>query len=87
MIIKRNQKNSIPFFSWKPIVMALVISAAVITNVVGLKQTSPLAVSIIGLLTPIFILLTSVFFLNEKIQPKQYVSFLLMLLGCYLLLM
>ena len=86
-IKKQVIENSIPFFSWKPIVMALVISAAVITNVVGLKQTSPIAVSIIGLLTPIFILLTSVFFLNEKIQPKQYVSFLLMLLGCYLLLM
>ncbi len=81
---KNNQ--SVAIFSLKPIIMAIVIVAAVIANTIGLKYTNSLITSVIGLLTPILVVLGSIIYMNEKITTKQLFAFVLMLIGSLLLI-
>lgn len=83
---KSNKEESTKLFSWKPILMAIIIAAAVITNTIGLKNTNSLITSVIGLLTPLLVVISGVIYMNEKITIKQLFAFALMLMGSFLLI-
>ena len=68
-------------YSWKPIVMAIVIVAAIVTGLIGLKATNPLSSSIFGLLVPILTVFGGVVLFKEKATKQHYLALVVMMLG------
>lgn len=86
IFLKEETNNTIKVYSWQPIVMAGVIVAAILTSLAGLKVTTPLTASLVGLLIPLLTFFGGMIFFNEKATKLHYVALLLMLIGCLLLL-
>ncbi|MBS4043357.1 MAG: DMT family transporter [Chitinophagaceae bacterium] len=68
-------------YSWRPIVMAIVIVAAIVTGLIGLKATNPLSSSLFGLLVPILTVFGAVVLFKEKVSLQHYVALIIMIVG------
>ena len=68
-------------YSWKPILMAIVIVAAIVTGLIGLKATNPLSSSLFGLLVPILTVFGGVFLFKEKVSLQHYFALIIMMFG------
>ncbi len=87
VLYKKDSIKNITILSWQPILMAVIIVAAVLTSLAGLKITSPLASAVFGLLVPLFTFFGGVFFFKEKAVLQHYVAMVLMLGGCLMMLL
>ena len=68
-------------YSWNPILMAIVIVAAIVTGLIGLKATNPLSSSLFGLLVPILTVFGGVVLFKEKVSLQHYIALVIMMVG------
>ena len=68
-------------YSWRPIIMAIVIVAAIVLGLIGLKATNPLSSSLFGLLVPILTVFGGVILFKEKVSVQHYIALVIMMIG------